>query len=106
MYQCSVGVGGAATTAGSGMGIAVGGGVGVAVRGRAPVVVGVGEHQALAQVLGQGPVHNGPKVRVQGVHPSLGHQARHVHTEGKGTKTNHSFLSHLHTDWKYFYSLL
>lgn len=73
-------VGGAATaaTTGGGMGIAVGCGVGVALRGRAPVVVGVGEHQALAKVLSQGPVHHGPEVRVHGVpsaHPGLWHQA-------------------------------
>lgn len=78
------------------MGIAVCRGVGIAVRGYAPVVVGVGEHQALAQVLRQGPVCHGPEVRVQGIpstHSSLGNQARQVHTEE--TKTIEQFLFHL-----------
>lgn len=101
MYQRSVGIGGAATTTattGGSVGVAVCRRVGVAVRGYAPVVVGIGEHQALAQVLSQGPVCHGPKVRVQGVpstHSSLGHQASQVHTEEEETKTIDHFLFHL-----------
>lgn len=100
MYQRSVGIGGTATTAttGGSMGIAVCCCVGIAVCGYTPIVVGVGEHQALAKVLSQGPVCHGPEVGVQGVpsaHSSLGHQACQFHTEEKETKTIYQFIFYL-----------
>lgn len=49
MYQCSMCIGG---TSRGGMGVAVGCGVCVAVCCSASIVVGIGKHQALAQMLG------------------------------------------------------
>ena len=63
-----------------GVAATVGGGVSVAVCSSASVVVGIGEHQALAQTV-DGRVHHSPQVRLHGGsrHSRLGHQAGEVH---------------------------
>lgn len=77
-HQSSMCIGGVGR---GGVGVAtVGGGVGVAVCSSASIVVGVGEHQTLAQTV-DGRIHHGPQVRLHGDprHSRLGHQAGEVH---------------------------